>query len=104
MKVCDKCKKPSRYDVNIINRGAKLPSGLVSWNINVCETCMVELNEILEKYFEVPEDEKIGLQGECKMESSRSEWQEIWDKIINGEFDKILDSELIEWLKMIITE
>ena len=38
------------------------------------------------------------------MESSRSEWQEIWDKIINGEFDKILDFELREWLKMKITE
>ncbi len=59
MKVCDKCKEPSRYDVDIINRGAKRSSGLVSWNINVCEACMTGLNKMLENYFNIPEDEQI---------------------------------------------
>ncbi len=40
----------------------------------------------------------------AEFKSSRQEWQEIFDKLVDGEFDEILDSELVEWLKQKVTE
>lgn len=45
----------------------------------------------------------ITTRGKTHPESSRKEWEEIWDKLVDGEFDEILDEKLVEWLKECIT-
>ncbi len=55
MKICDKCKKRSIYDINVECQDKKM-SGLASWYMNMCKECMDELEKIIENFIGVEHD------------------------------------------------
>ena len=55
MKICDKCKDRSEYDINIQCQALK-KSGLASWDINMCSKCMDEFETLVKEFIGVGHD------------------------------------------------